>query len=155
MTRYLLDTNIWLRTVQPQAPHHLPAVEALAALLGQGHEVYVTTQNIVEFWSVASRPIEANGLGWSVEAVQQEVLSIQTQLPLLDDTATVFSEWLQLVTSYRVIGRRVHDARLVAAMVCNGVTHLLTYNRDDFKQFAMITVVTPPEVLAAQLPPTT
>lgn len=52
-------------------------------------------------------------------------------------------QWLHLVSTYRVIGRRVHDARIVAAMIVHGVTHLLTFNRDDFRQFPMIVVVTP------------
>jgi hypothetical protein len=42
MAAYLIDTNIWLRSVQPQSPQHLPAVEALVILLAQGHEVYMT-----------------------------------------------------------------------------------------------------------------
>jgi predicted nucleic acid-binding protein len=70
MTAYLLDTNIWLRSVQREAPHHPIAVEALATLLAQGNDVFITAQNLIEFWSVASRPTEANGLGWSVETVR-------------------------------------------------------------------------------------
>ena len=110
----------------------------------------MTAQNLIEFWSVASRPIEANRLGWSVETVRQEIDRLLALFPLLDDTADVFTHWLQLVSTYRVIGRRVHDARLVAAMLTHGVTHLLTFNRDDFRQFAMITVVTPMDLLASR-----
>jgi len=149
MTAYLLDTNIWLRSVQRETPHHSIAVEALAVLLAQGNEVFITAQNLIEFWSVASRAPEANGLGWSVETVRQEIERLQAQFPLLEDSAEVFAYWLQLVSAYRVIGRRVHDARLVAAMLTHGVTHLLTFNREDFRQFAMITVVTPTDLLAS------
>ena len=149
MTAYLLDTNIWLRSVQREAPQHPIAVEALATLLVQGNDVFITAQNLIEFWSVASRPIEANGLGWSVETVRQEIDRLLALFPLLDDTADVFTHWLQLVSTYRVIGRRVHGARLVAAMITHGITHLLTFNRDDFRQFAMITVVTPTDLLAS------
>lgn len=149
MTAYLLDTNIWLRSVQREAPQHSVAVEALATLLAQGNDLFITAQNLIEFWSVASRPIAANGLGWSVETVRQEIERLQAQFPLLDDTAEVFTHWLQLVSAYQVIGRRVHDARLVASMLTHDVTHLLTFNRDDFRQFAMITVVTPTDLLAS------
>ena len=55
MTAYLLDTNIWLRSVQREAPHHPIAVEALAALLAQGNDVFITAQNLIEFWSVVSQ----------------------------------------------------------------------------------------------------
>jgi predicted nucleic acid-binding protein len=91
MTAYLIDTNIWLRSVQHAAPHHTAAVEALATLLSQGNDVFITAQNLIEFWSVASRSIEANGLGWSVEAVRQEINRLLVQFPLLDDTADIFS----------------------------------------------------------------
>jgi hypothetical protein len=49
MTAYLLDTNIWLRRVQREAPHHPIAVEALATLLVQGNDLFITAQNLIEF----------------------------------------------------------------------------------------------------------
>ena len=152
MTTYLIDTNIWLRTVQRESPQHSLAVEALATLLTQGDEVFITAQNIIEFWSVATRPAAANGLGWSVEAARQEIDRLHAQFPLLDETADVFGHWMSLVTAFHVIGRRVHDARLVAVMLTHGITHLLTFNHLDFRQFP-ITVVTPSDLLASSKQP--
>jgi predicted nucleic acid-binding protein len=149
MATYLLDTNIWLRTVQRESPHHTLAVDALAALLVRGDDVYITAQNVIEFWSVATRPAAANGLGWSVQTVREEIERLQAQFPPLDETADVFGHWLSLVTASQVIGRRVHDARLVAVMLTHGITHLLTFNHQDFRQFPMITVVTPGDLLAS------
>jgi len=45
-----------------------------------------------------------------------------------------------------VLGKNVHDARLVAAMLEHNITHLLTLNVKDFKRFDEITVVDPAEV---------
>lgn len=148
MTAYLLDTNLWLRAVQREAAQHTLAVDALAVLLGQGDEVFVTAQNLIEFWSVASRPIAANGLGWPVELVQLELERVQTQFPMLEDTPAILVHWIALVTTYQVTGRRVHDARLVAVMVAHGISHLLTFNRDDFRQFREIVTVEPGEIVA-------
>jgi ssRNA-specific RNase YbeY (16S rRNA maturation enzyme) len=47
------------------------------------------------------------------------------------------------VTSYQIQGKRVHDARLVAVMLVHGVTHLLTFNPDDFRSINEIVVVNP------------
>ena len=149
MTGYLLDTNVWLRAIQREAPQHPLAVEALATLLARGDAIFVTPQNLIDFWSVASRPAEANGLGWPVEVVQLEIDRVLAQFPLLDDTPGVFTHWRDLVTTHRVIGRRVHDARLVAVMLAHQITHLLTFNRDDFRQFGEIVVVEPAEVVPA------
>lgn len=148
MPAYLLDTNVWLRAVQREAAQHALAVDALAVLLGQGDEVFVTAQNLIEFWSVASRPIAANGLGWPVELVQLELERVQAQFPMLEDTPAILAHWLSLVTAYQVTGRRVHDARLVAVMLSHGISHLLTFNGGDFRQFREIVTVEPGEIVA-------
>jgi predicted nucleic acid-binding protein len=104
MGAYLLDTNIWLRVVQPAAPQHPLTVEALTSLLARGEDVYLTAQNVIEFWSVASRPVEANGLGWAAETTQQEVQRALVQFPLLADTPAVFAHWLALVSARPLMG---------------------------------------------------
>ena len=45
-----------------------------------------------------------------------------------------------------MIGRRVHDTRLVAVMKVHKVTHLLTFNTEDFKRYDGITIVDPKDV---------
>ncbi|HEY9611556.1 hypothetical protein [Allocoleopsis sp.] len=47
------------------------------------------------------------------------------------------------MTSYQLQGKRVHDARLVAVILAHGVTHLLTFNPDDFRSINEIVVVHP------------
>ena len=46
---------------------------------------------------------------------------------------------------------QVHDARLAAAMLAHGLTHILTFNADDFRRYPGIVPITPDE--AATLPP--
>jgi predicted nucleic acid-binding protein len=62
------------------------------------------------------------------------------------DTTTIFSEWLGLVEALDVSGVKVHDTRLVAVMRVHGLTHLLTFNGDDFRRFPSIIVVDPRSV---------
>jgi hypothetical protein len=51
------------------------------------------------------------------------------------------------VIKYQVMGKQVHDARLAAAMVAHNITHLLTFNVDDFKRFSDIVVVDPRSIV--------
>ena len=51
------------------------------------------------------------------------------------------------MSSTPVLGKNGHDARFVAAMVTYGLTHLLTFNTQDFRQYAAITAVSPADVL--------
>jgi predicted nucleic acid-binding protein len=50
-----------------------------------------------------------------------------------------------LVTTYGVVGNRLYDARLVAAMTVHGVGRILTFNHADFSRYP-IEVVDPATV---------
>ncbi len=51
---------------------------------------------------------------------------------------------------YSVMGTKVHDARLVAAMHVHRVTHLLTFNEQDFVRYDDIQVVHPRQLAASK-----
>ena len=51
---------------------------------------------------------------------------------LLPDTPDIYPAWKGLVGALGVIGKGVHDARLVAVCHVHGVTHLLTFNVAHF-----------------------
>jgi predicted nucleic acid-binding protein len=139
----LVDTNILLRRVQPSHPSHLHAAESVAMLLAIGESVCFTQQNIVEFWNVATRPHDKNGLGFPLSLVIQAVSEVERLLTFLPDSAAVYTEWKRLVIAHRVSGVRVHDAKLVAAMKVHRVEQILTFNADDFARYSGIQVMHP------------
>ncbi len=123
-------------------------MEAVSALLEGGEDVSIIAQNLIEFWAVATRPLQANGFGWDIQQATAQIGQLLNQFPLLDDTPAVFRNWLQLVTWRGISGKRVHDARLVAVMGAHGVTHLLTFNTSDFEVYRHITLVHPDAILS-------
>lgn len=143
---HLVDTNVLLRSVQPSHPMHADAAVAVAKLSARGEQLFITPQNLIEFWAVATRPAGSNGLGLSVDEAAREVVRLKALFPLLPDTAAIFPEWERLVSRHQVKGKEAHDARLVAAMLAHKVTHLLTFNTDDFKRYPQITAVNPRDV---------
>ena len=58
------------------------ALNGLERLLAET-QVYVTLQNIAEFWNAATRPIENNGLGYSIPFTLGEVEKIEALLTFL------------------------------------------------------------------------
>jgi predicted nucleic acid-binding protein len=106
----LLDTNILLRRVQPSHPSHALAVDSVARLLAAGEAVHFTLQNIAEFWNVATRPAQHNGLGFSASVTLAEVEKIEAAFELLPDAPALYAEWKSLVVRHGVIGVKVHDA---------------------------------------------
>lgn len=143
----LVDTNVLLRRTQPSHPSHAVAVESIARLLASGEKVHFTLQNIAEFWNVATRPAEHNGLGFSGAVTLSEVEKIEAALELLPDTPAIYAEWKRLVIHHGVMGAKVHDARLVAAMTVYGIGRLLTFNAGDFTRYG-IEVLQPASVLS-------
>lgn len=129
---------------------HAAATQATTTLIRQGETVHIIPQNLYEFWSVATRDIKFNGLGLSISDAQTELAKLKSLFSYLPDTPAVCSQWERLVVQYAVMGRDSHDTRIVAAMSVHGVTHLLTFNKDDFKRYTNIVAVSPGEVIAAQ-----
>src|SRR5690242_19889215 len=145
--RILLDTNVLLRSVEPTHAHHQTSVTAIDILSKQKHELLVAPQVLYEFWSVATRPLENNGLGMDPVEAHAELITIRRLFRLLRDERAIYSIWEELVSTLDVKGKQAHDARLAAAMRRHDVGHLLTFNAPDFARYAFITVLTPAEVV--------
>lgn len=143
MPSYLLDTNVLLRSCDPASPSYMQTLQTVSDLLAGGEQISITTQNLIEFWAVVTRPIDANGFGWEPQKASSQVQQLLDQFPLLEDTSTIFTHWLHLVTSQSIVGKRAHDTRLVAVIKAYGITHLLTFNTQDFKNYPGITLVHP------------
>jgi predicted nucleic acid-binding protein len=143
MATYLADTNLLLRLADPTAPQHSMATQVFVQLLRRGDEIFLTPQNFIEFWAVATRPVAANGFGWNARRAVREVAELQERFPLLADTPEIFTRWLELVKQFSISGKRVHDARLVAVLQAHAVENLITFNTSDFAAFSFLSLVDP------------
>ena len=142
----LLDTNILTRSAQANHPMQKIAVDAVSILKTRGEDLCIVPQNLVEFWTVATRPLNVNGMGLTTAQAQVELARIKRFFRFLPDTPTVYDEWEKLVVQHAVSGKNTYDARLVAAMNAHGIRELLTFNVADFRRYPSITVMSPANV---------
>ncbi len=82
----------------------------------------------------------------SVEKTDIEIKRLETLFILLPDSPAIYPQWRTLVKQYNVKGVNVHDTRIVAAMLVHEISHLLTFNVEDFKRFIEITIVHPNDI---------
>lgn len=136
MAIYLVDTNVLLRFAARTHPLHRIVRDAVRKLRASGHMLRVTPQNFIEFWNVATRPAARNGFGLTPAEADRLLRLAERLFPLLPDLPVVYPQWRRLVVTFGVSGVQVHDARLVAAMISHGVTHILTFNTADFARYA-------------------
>ena len=97
---YLVDTNVLLRSVEDDHPMNAVAVEAVRFLLAQGETLCIVSQNLIEFWAVATRPASANGLNMSVAEAIAQLAELKTFFTFKPDTSAIFAEWEKLIVKY-------------------------------------------------------
>lgn len=133
---YLLDTNVLVRLADQLDPLHATAVNAVLTLHKRNEVLHITAQNIVEFRNVATRPLVNNGLGQSTTWTEQTIVRLESVFALLHERPDIYTTWKSIVESLGVIGKQVHDARLVAVSHLYGITHILTFNVKHFSRLS-------------------
>ena len=149
---FLIDTNVLVRLEDTLDSRHFEAMAAIERLKTGGHDCQIVPQVLYEFWVVATRPVEVNGLGLDPTTCEKTIREWMTFFRLRLDERGVFGEWAILVSVNQVRGKVAHDARLVAAMQRHGLTNLLTFNAGDFSRFTSIRVFTPADIVTGMSP---
>jgi predicted nucleic acid-binding protein len=133
---YLIDTTILGRLANASDAQHAVAARAVLELHRRGEVLHVTPQVLIEFRNVATRPVAVHGLGLSTVDTEALATTFEARFPLLADTPDVYPAWKALVGALGVIGKQVHDARLVAVCHIHAVTHVLTFNVSHFARLS-------------------
>ena len=134
---FLLDTSVLVRLASLTDAEHFSASNAVSLLLHAGETLHITPQNLIEFRNVATRPKKVNGLGFTAVEADRLSSNFESKFPLLPDTPAIYPAWKSIVQALGVIGKQVHDARLIAVCQVHHVTHLLTFNVAHFTRLAM------------------
>jgi len=143
MAYCLLDTNILLYLANGRASEHGAAKGTVTRMLAAGDRLAIAAQVLFEFWSVATRPVSANGLGWTAAQTRTAIDGFRGRFAVLAEPPEVVDLWLDLVATHDLKGKRVHDAHLLATMKANGIARLLTFNVTDFPTDAAFTILAP------------
>jgi predicted nucleic acid-binding protein len=147
---YLLDTNVLVRLANTADARYSVATQAVAKLHQQGETVHITPQVLIEFRNVATRAINLNGLGLTTQEAESKAVSFEVEFQLLVDTPDIYLAWKPLVEQLGIVGKQVHDARLVAICHVYDVSHLLTFNASHFARMAGfgpgVTIIDPKDV---------
>jgi predicted nucleic acid-binding protein len=143
----LLDTNVVLRIADRSTPEHNVVIRAIGNLSKNLVTPVLAPQVLVEFWVVATRPIDANGFGWSPTIVGNSIERLRRRFVLLSEGPELLDRWLEIVTVYHLRGKRAHDARLAAIALLYDISQVLTLNTGDFNGIDGITAIHPIDVI--------
>lgn len=130
-----IDTNVLVYANQTRSPRHAEAVALLDRVKAAGAPLWTSAQVLREYLAVVTRPqgeLAALPMAIAIERVR----FFAQRFWLAEDGPAVRVRLLDLLSAYPVGGKQVHDANIVATMLANGITRLLTFNVADFRRFA-------------------
>jgi predicted nucleic acid-binding protein len=133
--RVMLDSNVLLAATDVDRAEHRDAMRILDHWPRSGTALYVSGQVIREYLSVATRPMEANGIGLSAAVAVRNVRAFRERLTLVHDSGNVIDRLLSLLSDVDCAGKQIHDANVVATMLAHGITTVVTANLKDFVRF--------------------
>ncbi len=135
---YLMDTNVAVRAVMLSEALHPTCINAIANIALKGDGLVVGSQVLGESWSLLTRPTSnKGGYGLSIANADVRLTTILRLAKVLPEPSNLWDEHRRLLVSCSVLGTQVHDCRLAAWCLLNGVDRILTLNSADFKRFAV------------------
>jgi len=131
----MLDTNVLLAATDEGRAEHRDALTVVNDWAAGHTSLYTSGQVLREYFSVATRPAERNGLGLSVTDALGNVRAFRKRTILLAEDAKVTDRLVGLLADVRCEGKQVHDANIVATMLVHGIDTVVTMNFADFARF--------------------
>jgi predicted nucleic acid-binding protein len=110
----LADTNILVRILDDSSAHRLACEQALAQAKSKSGELFICAQVMIKFWAVVTRPLKSGGLGLTPADADAALQDYGIFLPILPEPPDTAKRWRRLAVTHNVIGKSVHDTRLVA-----------------------------------------
>ena len=133
--RVFVDTNLLVYASRPVVPENAAAREALANLDARGTTMWISPQVLREYLAVVTR-LQATAPALPMATAIADVRQFAVSFEVTQEGPEVFERLLDLLGTYPVAGRQVHDAHLVATMLVHGIGRLLTFNAGDFRRYA-------------------
>jgi len=138
-----VDTNVLVYANQFGSAHHAAATALLGQTEAAGAALWISGQVLREYLAAVTRS-QGSIAALPMPLARERVRFFAQRFWLIEDGPVVRTRLLSLLENYPVAGKQVHDANIVATMLANGITRLLTFNSADFQRFAgLITIEGP------------
>ena len=138
-----VDTNLLVYAHRRESPFHDKAHHAIAALAAAGSAWAIPWPCMHEFFGVVTNARAVKPPSTLGEASAQiSAWLASPSLVMLHESVDHWASLRRLLDSGKVIGGMVHDARIAAICLENGVRELWSADR-DFNRFPSLTVRNP------------
>ncbi|MDT3739012.1 MAG: PIN domain-containing protein [Candidatus Kapabacteria bacterium] len=136
-----IDTNILLYTKIEDNQFFEVSCNKLQNL-HKNNNLFISTQVLREYWAALSKlPNVSNPIHVSI--IFDDIEYYMQNFIVLEDYNTTSEKLFHLAKEYKVIGKQIHDANIVATMLTNGIKSILTHNVADFNRYNKLINIIP------------
>ncbi len=128
-----IDTNILVYANIIETPFHKQALATINTAHDAGRIIWISRQVIREYLVTLTRPQVFENLPRAT--VLEQIDQFFERFQVADDTAAVSKQLVKLMGDFKIGGKQVHDANIVATMLAYDIPCLLTHNVKDFQRF--------------------
>ena len=132
-----IDTNILIYANVANTPQHERALRAIKVAHQAGRALWISRQVLREFIAARTRP-QTFAQPSTPAVIIERARYLADRFQVADDTAAVTKQLIKLMENFKINGKQIHDANIVATMLAYDIPCLLTHNVKDFKRFGEV-----------------
>ena len=135
--RIFIDTNILIYSALNKSTLNTEAIKKVKFFYENKFELWLNRQVLREYLSVMSR-FMLEEKKYKPSNLINDINKFENQYHVANENDEVTQRLLQLISEFKIGGKQIHDANIVATMLANNVNQLLTHNIIDFKRYSKI-----------------
>lgn len=130
-SKIFLDTNILIYLKFSNLPFHSETASVFSKLMNNQNSFCISTQVLREYISSCTR----ENFHLNYEDVLSDCTDFTNYFELFEDSKEIAKNLFEICKKYKIKGKQVHDANIVATMKINQIQYILTANINHFKRF--------------------
>ena len=132
-----IDTNILIYANVANTPQHERALSAIKMAHQAGRALWISRQVLREFIAARTRP-QTFAQPSTPAVIIERASYLADRFQVADDTAAVTKQLIKLMENFKINGKQIHNANIVATMLAYDIPCLLTHNVKDFERFGEV-----------------
>lgn len=137
-----LGTNVLIHANVAGSSLHLAAQKVITDYDQAGIDLWISRQVLREYLAALTRP-QVYSKPIRIATLADDIVRFQRNFQVAEDSSSVTEGLVVLMKRFRIGGKQVHDANIVATMQHYGITQLLTHNITHFDRFSKIISIVP------------
>lgn len=112
--------------------------------LHDSNKLFISNQILREYWSTMTKLPNSTNIN-KVNIINEDIKYFKKIFSVLEDLQTTSDKLFTIAELYKVRGKQIHDANIVATMLENNIKDLFTHNVKDFERYKELINIIPLE----------